>query len=348
MQLKDIAKMMGVSKAAISIVRTGKPGVSPEMRLRLQKLLYENGYGYIEYTGQEQPKRTRRGASEPCARFVRYQREPLVLAGNESYYTAVARALEAEAKRRSYRLLVTAADPDGMPLVLESFHEIDCEGVLLLATELEEADLERLAHCIHVPVVLMDCDLVSTPYSCVTADNRQLTNDAVRYLSGLGHRSIGYLDSAVETSNFRARRAGFAEALARWGLPLDERLGCSLRPVQADAREDMLRWLDEPRPLPTAFLCATDAVAIGAVQALQTRGYRVPTDLSVMGVDNVAHSAVTDPPLTTMDTYCLSLARRAMSVLMHEVKVERALTCKQLVHAGLVERGSTAPPPRAD
>ena len=339
--LKEIAKMAGVSQSALSIVRTGKPGVSPETRLRLQKLLFENGYTYLEYNGKELPKRSHRTLPDPCLRLVKFTRDPLVAAGGESYVTGVIKALEADAKRRKYRLLISAADPSGMPLVLDSFDTIACDGAFVLATEMEEADVAQLAR-IRVPVLLMDCDLVSAPYSCVTVNNREIAADAARYLRTLGHTRVGCIGSSAETSNFRAREQGFAEAAARIGLRLEARP--RLRPTLDGAQADMARWLEADAPLPTAFFAVNDVLAVGAMRALRARGLRVPDDVSVMGVDNAPFAAVATPPLTTVNVYCESVSRRSMSLLQHAIRAERAQRVKVLLSGNLIERRSTAAP----
>lgn len=346
MQLKDIAKAAGVSQSAISIVRTGRPGVSADTRLRVQKLLYDNGFSYEAYPGEEAPQRPQPTGSK-YLRLIKFKRHAMLVDGNEGFVSSIIDALDIDARRRNYHMFINAAGPDDLDAVLGSVAAVPCDGVLVISTELEESDLVKLSG-LKVPTVLIDSDFICAPYSSVTMNNREIAYQATQYLIDQGHRDIGYLCSSVETTNFCTRTQGFLETLERNGLPFPEERRFPLRPTLDEAREDMLALLARRRSLPTAFFAANDTIAIGAMKALREQGYDVPGDVSVVGVDNIPFSSVADPPLTTMNVYCESISRRAMNVLMHEIRVERAQRTKVLLSGKLVVRKSVAPPKGRD
>lgn len=346
LQLKDIAKAAGVSQSAISIVRTGKPGVSADTRVAIQKLLRENGFDYAEYPVKQTFRATPHPGSTQYLRLIKFTRHAMLVDGNEGFVSSIIDALDINARRRGYHMFINAAGPDDLPAVVESVSTIPCDGVLVVSTEMEESDLRPLA-ALKVPAVLIDSDFVCAPYSSVTMNNREIAYQATQHLVDLGHRRIGYLCSSVDTSNFLVRTQGFLETLERNGIPFDRELCFPLRPTLTEAREDMLALLAQRRPLPTAFFAANDTIAIGAMKALREEGYSVPDDVSVVGVDNIPYSAVADPPLTTMNVCCASISRRAMFLLMHEIRAEHPQQTKVLLSGQLIVRKSTAAPRKA-
>ncbi len=344
MQLKDIAKIAGVSPATISIVRKGKPGVSVRTRLRLQQMLLENGFDYVEYPLKpaptpppEKPETSRR----LC--LIRLQQCDRPTDGNESFISTIINTLAGDARRRGFGLTLEKARPDTLQALLGRMADEAYEGVYMLATELTEADCDKLA-ALPCPVVLVNSDFLNAPFSSVTVNNREIAALAVQTLYELGHRRIGFLSCKLETSNFAARLLGFREAMARYGLPFDDDQIYPLGPLLTDAHGDMLELLSKRGEPPTAFFSVADILAIGAIKALTERGYRVPEDVSLLGVGNIPFSAVCNPPLGTIAILCEGLGHRATSVLMHDIRVERSVKTKVMISGELLRRASLAPP----
>ena len=342
MQLKDIAIAAGVSQAAVSIVRTGKPGVSVRMRLRIQQLLLENGFTYVEYPPKPTPAPTPKPDPTNQLYLIRFQRSEHPTDGNESFISTIITALEHDSRRRGFQLLQTLAYPDTLAEAVARIAAEPCDGVFLLATELEETDLPKLA-ALPCPVVLINSDFANAPYSTVTVNNREIAMMAVETLYELGHRRIGFLASALDTTNFSARLQGFREAMARFDLPFDESMLYLLSPLLSGARDDMAALLAERGEPPTALFSVADILAIGAVKALKEAGYRVPEDVSVLSVGNIPFAAVCEPPLSTIAILCEGLSRRAMSVLLHNIRVERAVRTKVMISGELMPRQSIGP-----
>jgi LacI family transcriptional regulator len=101
-----------------------------------------------------------------------------------------------------------------------------------------------------------------------------------------------------------------------------------------------------PAP-PTAILCSNDLTAIGVLRAAYMGGVRVPDDLSVIGLDDIAFAEYTLPPLTTIRLSRVDLAHAAFEALRQQIEepANPNLQREFLVSTSLVVRGSTAPPP---
>ena len=145
----------------------------------------------------------------------------------------------------------------------------------------------------------------STPTRRVEPAERRLRqpgrgDPATEYLIALGHRRIGFLAGRPDLESARLREQGYREALAAAGIELDPDAGPRrrLRPETAEEPARELLALDEP---PTAIFAANDVSAIETMDVAHSLGLSVPDDVSVIGFDNIPESALTEPPLTTID-----------------------------------------------
>ena len=99
--------------------------------------------------------------------------------------------------------------------------------------------------------------------------------------------------------------------------------------------------------LPRAFLANNDSIALGVMRAMQERGIRVPEDVSVIGFDGLPFSAMSDPPLTTVNVPCADIGRWAVDTLHQQIRGRIRATSKILVSTHLHIRKSTTPPKAA-
>ena len=346
MMLKDLARISGVSQACISLVRKGRHGVSDETRARIQQLLTDHGYSYTEYDPQTKQPVGKPAVSAPSTNTIQlltYKRHAMLVDGNDGFVSAIIDALDLEARQLGYQLLVSVIGPGNNESVMRAAASISSDGMLVIATEMSQYELS-IFEAVPLPLVIIDSDFISSPYSCVTMNNRELAFSAVLHLHALGHRHIGYLCSSVPTGNFRSRTQGYHEALDIIGQPYEKQWCYSLRPTLNAAYHDMLAQLREKRPLPTAFFADNDIIAIGAMKALSEVGCKIPSDISVIGVDNIPFGSVSMPPLSTMSISCHEIGSWAVRMLMQAIANPGAPKTKIQIGASLVQRKSTAPP----
>jgi LacI family transcriptional regulator len=98
-------------------------------------------------------------------------------------------------------------------------------------------------------------------------------------------------------------------------------------------------------PRPTALLCATDRMAIGALRAAREMKLEVPRDLSVIGHDNLPATAFTDPPLSTMELPIAETGARLAEMVLARLGGADPRDLSHLRSIEMIERASTAPPP---
>jgi len=326
--LEDIAKKVGVAKSTVSKALNGAGDVSEAMRRMVLDAAVELGYS-----------RLRR--SEEAGRLAIFITNMNYLKKEDFGYDIIV----------GFRKL---AEPDGfladiIPLTIEEELSIaydqymmkhNYRGALFLGLSLDHPWLKDFESC-KTPTVLYDNCVIGNPnVTYVGADNREGMHCAVRYLHTLGHRSIGYLGSALGAYIYQQRYKAFFEALREVGLPDSEnRAGVSY------AVEDCIR--DHlPRVLSmgcTAIMCSHDKLARRVMERCIELGLRVPGDISVMGFDDLPFCESTVPPLTTIRQDRTQIGKSAYCALSSQMEGVPLSTF--LLHPELIPRESCCAAP---
>ena len=104
---------------------------------------------------------------------------------------------------------------------LAHLEELDCQGAIVFATEMEDEDMELLQE-LPIPMVALDNDFSRLSCNSVSINNQMGTFQAVEYLVRMGHRRIGYLKSLIRINSFKERQIGYEDALTHFGLSFSD------------------------------------------------------------------------------------------------------------------------------
>ncbi|MFI0258115.1 LacI family DNA-binding transcriptional regulator [Streptomyces sp. NPDC017056] len=192
-----------------------------------------------------------------------------------------------------------------------------------------------------LPLVLLDSDPDdSGATATVNLDLADGVRRLVAHLLALGHRRITHLAADIDSWTFRVRARALAEALH--GVP-DARVRTEPAALSVEAGLRAAHAsLTRPGPRPTALLCDDDLLAAGACKAARRLGLRVPEDVSVTGVDDLALATALEPELTTLRLPAEDVGAAGMRALM--TALDGGTPAPVTLPAELVVRGSTAPP----
>lgn len=255
--------------------------------------------------------RARIGEKHPYVRLVVYKSHGMVVM-DTNFFAELIEGIQSECQRSDMELVIThinaAKDKDYKQHIREACSE-DCRGILLLGTEMDAADLAPFLSCA-CPLVVLDNLFRHEEVNSVVMNNYEAGFKAVNALYEAGHRRIGHITSSVQFSNVRYRRKGYEAAMLEHGLAVTEDEIWRVRPSIEGAYTDMLALLAWDCKLPTAFFAANDLMAIGSIRALSEHGWRVPEDISVIGMDDTAVCLACTPTLTT-----IRVSRRDMSTV---------------------------------
>lgn len=342
---KDIAEKLGISVSSISLAMNGKPGVSDETR---EKVLREAGK-----MGYSLQKRDNAAAAKATTN-VRYT--IFLEAGDTvketSFYSIVLRGVETIAKEYGYNVIVSYFYSDGNWADQIAAICKDVDGVIILATEMEDRHIEKAyTHGLErqtIPIVLVDNATSLVDVDCVVNDNLRGAYQAVAYLLDKGHPDVGYLRSSSRIDNFDERQAGVMKARREKGV--DDSAPLQIVNVGISSEQayiDMCLWLENGGEPPSAFFADNDIIAAACIRALKSRGWRVPEDVSVVGFDDMPICTMIDPTLTTVRVMIESLGMFSMEVLRKRIcggeyalDSQRAGIFRTSVSTRLVERES--------
>jgi DNA-binding LacI/PurR family transcriptional regulator len=335
--LADVAERAGVSVASVSKVLNNRVGVSAENRARVQRAMEALGY---QRRGARAPDKAERMTIVTLDQYV----------NDDHFYGAILRALIDEGAAQGYRVeieLLPTNPPGVFERVPDSLKTIRPDALVLLG--LDRPDVLDLVAGFGRPAVIVNGMDPQMRLDSISPDFHFGGWTATRHLLGLGHRDIVHITHPYRKSITR-RLDGFRDALADAGIAFDPArhildLG-NPRLINVAARDFVEARLARDGLAATAFFCVTDLVALGTIQALAARGIRVPEDVSVVGFDDLPISSHSLPTLTTMRIERAELGHLAVRMLAERAARPDASVRRLGLGVRLVERASTAAPPR--
>ncbi len=325
--IAEIAAVAGVSVPTVSKVLNGRKGVSDQTRAQVEKLLAEHGY-----------QRRRRAGSSGLLDFV-------ISSLDTQWSSALLRGAQREAARLGVDLVVTTTqgDPIGSRDWVDHLVGRGSDGVVLIVSRLLPTAMADLARA-NVPVVQVDpVGAGDEAMATVAATDWAGARDAADHLIGLGHRRIAMITGPIDQSCHQDRLDGYRTAMRRAGLPFDEslvRYGDSLASGGLRHGLDLLR-LSEP---PTAIISGSDEQAYGVYQAARKLGVQIPTDLSVVGFDDVELCQWVSPQLTTVHQPLADMARVATRMVVDLAREGTRPSRRVELATTVIVRESTAAP----
>ncbi len=328
--MADVAQAAGVSAQTVSRVSNGRPGVVEETRARVLKAMAELDY---------RPNSAARALKSGSFRTIGVILFSLATTGNVRTLEAIATSAADEGYAITV-IPVAAPTQDGVRGAFTRLGELAVDAIILLM-EVHLLDAAQITLPPGVEVVVADSD-ADTSYAVVDTDQADGSRQAVQHLLDLGHETVHHL--AGPAHSFAAERRTSA-----WRGVLEE-AGRTVPPIErgdwsATSGYEVGRRLAARDDL-TAVFVANDQMALGLVRALHEAGRRVPQDVSVVGFDDLPESSEFLPPLTTVHQDFAEVGRRLVEQVFRQVREGVRETGTRLVPTRLVERSSTAPPPR--
>lgn len=288
MTITEIAKMAGVSNAAVSRYLNGG-SLSQEKRERIRAVVDATGYQPDSYAQMLRTKKIRQiGVVVPKI--------------NSNSVAAVTAGISRVLNRENYMFLLANTDNDEKKELdyLSLFGANRVAGIILLATVLTP-EHESLIRSLQVPVVLVGQQHSSFP--CIYHNDYDAPRELFDLVLRRGRRHICYIGvTERDVAVGQTRRQALVDVCRAHGIPEEEIHFDSGSFTRVSGYEAALRLL-EAAPEMDALLCATDTMAIGAMQALKERGKRLPEEVSVVGIGDSWADVVVDPPLSTAHYY---------------------------------------------
>lgn len=341
MKLKELSELLGLSQTTISRALNGYPEVNEETRQRVLRVAQDTGYrpnraaqrlatGKAGSIGLIMPTAPDQSSDMHFAEF----QSGLAEAAIAQDFHFVIMPTHRQDEEQAIRWLVASGSVDGYYLAY-----------------LREADPRiPLAQSLRLPFIVHGRSFgIEEDYPCLDVDNEHAFYSAARLLLQLGHKRIALLNGPRELDFAIRRKIGTENALQEAGLTLDERHVRHSFMDDEQGYRGMREILAGPER-PTAVLCASTVLALGAVRAMNELGLKLGHDMSLIAHDDelpLLKPENFSTPLTTTRSSLRAAGKRVGERLIAMIKgTEPAPPLRELWRAELVVRASTGPAPQ--
>lgn len=290
----DIAAMAGVSQTTVSRAMSQSPLVSDDARRRVLEAAET-----LRYKVDVNARKMRSKKIHTLAVLISEDLDGINPIN--PFFLPMIGSILKYAGQKGYDVLMSLQQPSDDWGTDYGFSR-RADGIIFLGCKDYEAYTHKFEYLNEVgdPWVVWGVDRPDCAKLCIGSDNEGGAYSAVKHLIGLGRQRIAYLGkSAPEHPEFKERYDGYCRALREAGLAVDDKLH---EDVFLDRQEGVAavdHMLDEGVSFDAVF-CATDMLAMGAMQELHKRGLRVPEDVSVMGFDDLWVCNSLSPSLSTV------------------------------------------------
>lgn len=330
-RIKDVAREAGVSTATVSHVINGTKYVTDDTRKRVQEAIER-----CEYSPNAHARSLASGRSNMLGLLVSDIANP--------FFPEVIKSIESAAFEHGYNviLLNTNYDPERAAEYVRRLGELKMAGVALMTSELDSELFHEITRR-QVSVVFDSHDVAGEHMSNICVDYAAGIEEAVRHLVSLGHRRIAHIAGASRIPSGVIRRDAFLDFMARH-LPDEPAPAVYEGDFRLDGGRRAASEILAAPELPTAVIAANDMMALGAMREFRKAGLSIPADISVVGFDDIAFAALSEPPLTTVCSPRAEIGRRVVEALVALIERPDQQGSELRIPTHLITRDSTAPP----
>ncbi len=330
--VREIARLAGVSVSTVSRALNNNPAVRVETREKV--LAAANGAGYVATVG-------RRSTSQLG----------LVYAGAQTLESPFDSALIGgvlgglDDARFDLVILNMLRDKAGDETYSQFFMRKGVRGAIVRSTSLTRHVCEAIA-AEGFPMIVVGERFENSRVNYVDCHSRDESRRAVEYLIALGHRRIALCMHTIPDSDHLDRLAGYKTALRNHGITVDERLVLRHQASFAGGAS-AIQMVVSMRPRPTALYLADPMLAVGAFNAAQEYGIRIPGDISIIGFDDAETRSSVFPPMTAVCQDAAELGAEAAAELLRIINGETDEPVQRQLPTFFEVSRSTGPPSEA-
>lgn len=328
--IKDVAQHAQVSVTTVSHVINGTRFVSEAARERVQQAI-----AALNYVPSALARSLKSSRTHTVGMMIPNNSNP--------YFAEIIRGIEDACFEAGFNVILCNSDDD--PLKQSQYvrvlSEKQVDGLIVVSSGGDTELIETLRSA-GMPQVVVDREIGDLAADLVEVHHELGGYLATRHLLELGHRRIACIAGPQALSPARQRVQGYQRALHEAGVKMNDRLLRSADFTSAGGHAAMASLL-AARQRPSAVFASNDLMAIGAICAAAEAQLRIPEDLSVIGFDDIALAAYSNPPLTTIAQPKHQTGALAARLLMERIAQRDKPLRREILQPSLCLRRSTAP-----
>ena len=333
--IDDVAKLAGVSRATAGRVVGNYGSVSEKSRERVWDAVRQLDY---------QPNLIARGLRSQTTKTI------AVIVGSirNTYSTALVYAVEKEAQKKGYNVLIctTHEDIEKELKHLKDLNSRKVDGVILMSAYRADANMDKKYkefYISNLPIVVVDRNIPGINRDVIQSENFDASYKATKYLMDMGHRKIGI----IATSNFstvQERIKGYKAAFANAGIEYDESLIASVDELSDKMSRKVCHEFLEEHPDITALYILNNSLCSGVLLDLKERQMKIPQDISLLVWDDEEYNELLD--ITTIEQPITEIGKQAtrrLFELIGEPEETTDFECKKLDPELIIRKSCTLP-----
>ena len=333
--IDDVAKLAGVSRATAGRVVGNYGSVSEKSRERVWDAVRQLDY---------QPNLIARGLRSQTTKTI------AVIVGSirNTYSTALVYAVEKEAQKKGYNVLIctTHEDIEKELKHLKDLNSRKVDGVILMSAYRADANMDKKYKEFYIsklPIVFVDRNIPGINRDVIQSENFDASYKATKYLMDMGHRKIGI----IATSNFstvQERIKGYKAAFANAGIEYDESLIASVDELSDKMSKKVCHEFLEEHPDITALYILNNSLCSGVLLDLKERQMKIPQDISLLVWDDEEYNELLD--ITTIEQPITEIGKQAtrrLFELIGEPEETTDFECKKLDPELIIRKSCTLP-----
>jgi LacI family transcriptional regulator len=335
--IKELAKLSNVSPKTISKALNDQSGVNEELRIKIKELAQETHYI---------PNLFGRGLKGSSVKTVGV----IITSSYNPNFADVISGIGEIADELGYSIILCNSNEDlaSENKQIELLIQKQVDGIILTpasdSRDAKRAGVEKLKK-LGIPYILIYRNIKGEERNCVKTDNVQGGYIATKYLIDKNHRNILFLSPYLmsDKMNFvsQDRLSGYNKALEEINIKAPENNIYHCNKISLDSGYEVMSTILKERRDFTAVFCFNDIIAFGVVKAIHECGLKIPSDIAVIGFDNMLFSQVCLVPLTTVHQESYKIGYTAMEIVLKKINSDNNFDGIQMIFAPrIIERSS--------
>lgn len=306
----DIAKKLGISTATVSRALKNRVEISDQMKEKVKAMAKEMFY---QPNFMASNLRTHKN-------FTIGVVIPRII---HQYMSSIINGILEEATEHHFQVMISVTEHSYQKEVkaIEMYSSGIVDGLLIcVSNETKYISHIELLNQNNIPFVMFDKDIVKIDAPKVVVDDFTGAFGAVEHLIQQGYKHIAHLQDNLVNHSSQKRLKGYNSALRKYGYIQNSNLIVELPSISIEESRKATEELIRTFPYVDAVFGITDEIAIGAMQAAQNLGKKIPEDFGVVGFSNWQISSVVSPSLSTVSQPGEAMGKTATKLLIQRIQ----------------------------
>jgi LacI family repressor for deo operon, udp, cdd, tsx, nupC, and nupG len=330
----DIAEKLNITASSVSRALNNSNHVNEETKKLILKTAAE-----LNYKRNILASNLRKGESKTIGVVV-----PRI---NQNFFSNVISGIEEATYSKDFNLIICQSNESHEKEIkcvnaLINQH-VDC---IIISVAAEGTDYKHLQNVIDHGIQLIQFDRVVDELETlkVINDNEQATLEGISHLIEQGYKRIALLEGPQTLNIFRQRKAGYLKALRKHKLPIIPELIVENAWTKELGAEGTRKLLSLPEPPDAIFASTSDFSALGVLEVATNMGFKVPSQLGILGYANEPFTELTSPSITTIDQFTKHMGHTIADLYFQESENKDATVVPRTISIKpkLIVRASTS------